>query len=337
MFSRFLKLGTFLMIVLILVVSLMGYCEAKEKEYLIRIAYVLSEKQAAHIVLSEFVKPYLEEKSGGRIKVELYPNGVLGGDRQVAEAVQLGTVQMTIVTPAVLSGFEPRIQILTFPYLFRSWEQSEEAINGELGEKISNMFSPLGLKFLAFGGNGFRHISNNRRPITKVEDLKGLKIRTMENPIHIATFRALGANPTPMSYTELYSGLQQKTVDAQENPIALVYTSKFYEVQKYYTLDGHVFAFTVVLINDDFFSSLPIDLQELVKDAFQQYAVKQKALTRKQNEEMLVSLKNEGMQINELTPEQKQEFIKATQPVYEEFRDIIGEDLYKIALKIRKE
>lgn len=304
-----------------------------QKTYTIKLAYVVAETQSTHIAARDVFKKYVEEKSDGRIKVELYPNGQLGGDRQAIEAVQLGTIQMTIPAAAVLSGFEPKFQVFDLPFLFKSKDAAYKALDGELGKKLSDMLIPLGLKNLVYGENGYRHTSNNKGPITKPEDLKGLKIRTMENPVHMATFKALGANPTPISFGELYTALQQKTVDAQENPIPLVFTSKFFEVQKYYSLTGHVYAATVVLINNDFFNSLPQDLQNIIIEGAEKYKDEQRKLSDQQDKEMLDGLSKAGMQINELTPEQKQAFIEATLPVYDQFKDELGADLIELAKK----
>lgn len=174
-----------------------------------KVAYVVPETQSTHIAAEKYFKPYVEKHSKGQIIVELYPNGQLGGDRQAIEAVGLGTVQMTIPAVAVLSGFEPRFQVFDLPFLFNSKKEVYKALDGPLGSKLNAMLPPLGLKNLAYAENGFRMITNNRGPITKPADLAGLKIRTMENPIHMATFKALGANPTPMSFGELYTALQR--------------------------------------------------------------------------------------------------------------------------------
>ena len=315
-------------------VALMGLAlagPALAKTYTIKMAYVVPETQSTHIAAAEVFKPYVEEASEGRIKVELYPNGQLGGDRQAIESVQLGTVHMTIPAVAVLSGFEPKFQVFDLPFVFKSKEAAYKALDGELGDRLSSLLIPLGMRNLAFAENGFRHVSNNKGPITKPEDLAGFKIRTMENPVHMATFKALGANPTPISFGELYTALQQKVVDAQENPIPLVYTSKFYEVQKYYSLTGHVYAATVVLVNDAFFTSLPEDLQDILVEGAVRYRTYQRELSQKQDEEMIAKLREAGMEVNELTEEQKQLFIEKTLPVYDQFADQIGADLIELA------
>lgn len=317
-------------------VALMGLAlagPALAKTYTIKMAYVVPETQSTHIAAAEVFKPYVEEASEGRIKVELYPNGQLGGDRQAIESVQLGTVHMTIPAVAVLSGFEPKFQVFDLPFVFKSKEAAYKALDGELGDRLAALLIPLGMRNLAFAENGFRHVSNDKGPITKPEDLAGFKIRTMENPVHMATFKALGANPTPISFGELYTALQQKVVDAQENPIPLVYTSKFYEVQKYYSLTGHVYAATVVLVNDAFFTSLPEDLQDILVEGAVRYRTYQRELSQKQDEEMIAKLREAGMEVNELTEEQKRAFIEKTLPVYDQFADEIGADLIELAKK----
>lgn len=304
-----------------------------EKTYKIKVAYVVPEAQSTHVAARDYFKKYVEEKSKGRISVELYPNGVLGGDRQAIEAVQLGTIQMTIPAAAVLSGFEPKFQVLDFPFLFKDKKSAYKALDGDLGKKLNSLLLPLGMRNLVFAENGFRNITNSRNPIAKPEDLKGLKIRTMENPIHLASFKALGSSPTPMNFGELYTALQQKTVDGEENPIPLIYTSKFYEVQKYCSLTGHFYAATVVLINESFFQALPKDLQKVVLDGANLYRTEQRKLSDTQDKEMLEALKKAGMQVNEVTAEQKKAFIKATEGVYDEFKDVVGSELLNLARK----
>lgn len=339
------KIASLIVIVLLLSLALVG-CgggggdtqadadnEGKETTYKIRLSHVLPESHATHIALRDAFKKYVEEKSEGRITVELYPNAQLGGDRQAIESVQLGTHEMTCPAAAPLSGFEPKFQVFDLPFLFKSREAAYKALDGELGNKLNEMLVGSGLKNLAYPQNGFRHVSNNRGPIEKPEDLKGLKIRTMENPVHMATFKALGANPTPISFGELYTALQQGTVDAQENPPAIVATSKFYEVQKYYSLTGHVYAAACLLINEDFFASLPEDLQKIVEEGALNFKDEQRRLLNEQDAELLAKLEEEGMEINELTPEQKEKFIEATKSVYDEFKDVIGEDLIELARK----
>lgn len=302
-------------------------------EYVIKVGYILPENQSDHIIMRDVFKKDIEEKSGGRISVELYPNAQLGGDRELIESVQLGTVQVAIPATSALAGFDKRFQVFDLPFLFKSKEVAFKALDGELGHKADELLKPLGMRNLGYGENGYRHITNSRGPIHKPEDLQGIKLRTMENPLHLAFFKMLGANPTPMSFGELYTALQQGTVDGQENPVVLVYTSKFYEVQKFYSLTGHVYSATMLVANDDFFASMPEDLWKIVEDAGKRYVVEQRALADVQEREFLEELKKTGLQINELTPEEKQLFIDATLPAYDEFKDVIGAELVELAKK----
>jgi len=319
-----------LILVMVLIASMLSGCGSKssssepakkpDKTFTIRVAHVLNTDHASHITLEQVFKKEVEEKSKGRIKVEIYPNAQLGSDRQTLEAASIGSLEMSAAGGSVLTGFDEDFSVLELPFLFKTKQEASKAFDGEFGKTLNEGLKVKNLMNLGFGQNGYRHITNSSKPITKPEDLKGMKIRTMENPIHIATFKAFGANPTPMAFGELFTALQQKTVDAQENPTNIVYTSKFYEVQKYMSLTGHLYASVVYVMSKSFYDSLPEDLQKIVAEAVTHTVQKQRELTDKQEGEFLEKLKQSGMVINELTPEQKEAFIQAAAPVYDEFR-----------------
>ena len=306
---------------------------AMAADYTIKVGTIVSESHPDYICMKDVFKPYVEKNSNGKIKVELYPNAQLGGDREMSESVQLGTIQMTIPAVAVLSGFEPKFQVFDLPFLFKDKQAAYKALDGELGKKIDALLPPLGMINLGYGENGYRHITNNRGPITKPDDLKGLKIRCMENPVHVATFKRMGANPTPMSFSELYTALAQKTVDAQENPINLVYSSKFYEVQKFYSLTGHLYAVVPLVVSDKWFQGLPKDMQAVVLDGGRLYQKRERAINEKQEKGMLDEMKKKGLQVNVLTADQKKAFVTATLPIYDQFKDRIGADMVELAKK----
>ena len=224
---------------------------APDKTYKIRIAHVLQESTPTHKALVEF-KNYVEEKSAGKISVEVYPNSSLGGERQICEAVQLGTLESALATTAVLANFEPKLTVFELPFLYNTLDIARKSVDGEFGKLATEGLNKVKIMNLAIMENGFRYITNSKRPIHTPKDLNGIKIRTMENPIHMETFRLLGASPTPMAFNELYTALQQKTVDGQENPVFLTYSSKFYEVQKYLSLTGHIYAAAPFVMNLDF-------------------------------------------------------------------------------------
>ncbi|MFP8782639.1 TRAP transporter substrate-binding protein [Planococcus plakortidis] len=331
--------GSALIVLIILMLSACGrpsdsssQQESGEDTYTIRIGYLVPEEHSAHIQALEF-KEKLETESDGRLNVELYPNGQLyGSDREAIEAVQLGNLEMTIPAVAPLASFNEKFLVFDLPFLFDDYDAAYNALDGDLGQELLASLEENDLKGLAFGENGFRHVSNNEGPIESPEDMEGLKIRTLENPLHTDTFEAFGANASPFAFGELYTALQQGTYDAMECPISLYYTNKFYEVQDYLTLTGHVYAAAILLANNDFFNSLPDDLQTLVMEASEEFRDKQRELAQEQDVEFMEQLEAEGMQINDLTTEQRDEFRQAAQPVYEKYEEQIGKDLIDRAL-----
>jgi tripartite ATP-independent transporter DctP family solute receptor len=309
---------------------------AADPEYTIRVGSVVSETHADLIAMREVFVPQIERESGGRIKVELYPNGQMGADREMTEAVQMGTLHMGMPASSAMAGFDKRMQVLDLPYLFTSRESAFEALDGELGEKLDEYMMQKGIFNLGYVENGMRHAMNNKGPIRKPDDLKGLKMRTMENPMHMAYFKELGANPTPVSYGELYTALQQGVVDAAECPFALMTDSKFYEVQKYASETGHIFSVTLLIANKDFIEKLPDDLRAIVVKAGHDYAVAQRKLIAGMESDFKKELREKGMQINELTPDEKKPFVDATVKVYAQFEDQLGKEIMDIAKKVQK-
>lgn len=321
------------MIVPFLVLLLISGVEAAT--YKMKVHTVGSETHASSIALKEF-KKHVEEKSKGQIQVSLHINASLGGDRQAVEAMQLGTLEAGVVGTSTLAIFESKFNVFEFPFLFKNHEAALKFLDGPNGEMLNKEMQKQDVRLIAYGINGFRHVSNNRRAINKPEDLKGFKIRTMENPIHIATFKLLGANPTPMNFGELYTALAQKTVDAQENPVSIFYTSKFYEVQKYYSLTGHLYAVVPLAVSEIFFSRLPDDLKKIVLDGGKIYTQVERKITIEEEKNMLGEMKKKGMAINELTDAEKEEFKKRTLPVYKQFEDKVGKALMEAVLKANK-
>ncbi|WGG46511.1 DctP family TRAP transporter solute-binding subunit [Rossellomorea sp. DA94] len=311
--------------------------EGSEDTYTIRIAHLVPEEQSSHVAAVTF-KEKLEKESDGRIKVELYPNGQLyGSDREAIEAVQLGNIEMTIPAVAPLASFNEKFLVFDLPFLFNSNEAAYKALDGELGQELMADLEKNDLKGLVFGENGFRHMSNNKGPIESPEDVKGLKFRTLENPLHTDTFKAFGANASPFAFGELYTALQQGTYDAMECPVSLYYTNKFYEVQDYLSLTGHVYAATALIMNNDFYNELPEDLKKIVNEASEEYRDEQRGLAQKQDVEFLNKLKENGMQVNELTKEQRDAFREAASSVYDQYVPKIGEDLVNKALEANNE
>jgi C4-dicarboxylate-binding protein DctP len=330
------------LILLLMAVVMMAACgrpstssggEGEGETYTIRIAHLVPEEQSSHVAAETF-KEKLEKESDGRIKVELYPNGQLyGSDREAIEAVQLGNIEMTIPAVAPLASFNDKFMVFDLPFLFNNNEAAYKALDGELGQELLKDLEENNIKGLVFGENGFRHMSNNKGPIESPEDIEGQKFRTLENPLHTDTFKAFGANASPFAFGELYTALQQGTYDAMECPVSLYYTNKFYEVQDYLSMTGHVYAATALLMNNDFYNELPEDLQKLVTEASEEFREEQRGLAQKQDVEFLEKLKESGMQVNELTDEQRDKFRDAASSVYDKYVDRIGQDLVDKALE----
>lgn len=303
-------------------------------EYTIKVGYIGSDTHPTMQAMKTFAED-VDSGSKGKIKVELYPNAQLGGDRELCEGVQMGTIQMAIPSTSALAGFDKRIQVLDLPYLFTTRKAAFEAVDGELGQKLNSYLQKKGFEVLGYQENGFRHVTNSKRPVKSPADLKGLKIRTMENPMHIAFFKELGANPTPMSWGELYTALQQGTVDAQENPYAMIDDGKFYEVQKYVSETGHVFSYEILIANKKFMDKLPSDLREVVVDAARKAIAAQRASLEKEEAAFKAKVTKAGLQANELTPEQKKPFVEATKKVYTQFEKDLGKEIMDIARKVQ--
>ncbi len=303
-------------------------------EYTIKVGYIGSDTHPTMQAMKTFAED-VDSGSKGKIKVELYPNAQLGGDRELCEGVQMGTIQMAIPSTSALAGFDKRIQVLDLPYLFTTRKAAFEAVDGELGQKLNSYLQKKGFEVLGYQENGFRHVTNSKRPVKSPADLKGLKIRTMENPMHIAFFKELGANPTPMSWGELYTALQQGTVDAQENPYAMIDDGKFYEVQKYVSETGHVFSYEILIANKKFMDKLPSDLLEVVVDAARKAITAQRASLEKEEAAFKAKVTKAGLQANELTPEQKKPFVEATKKVYTQFEKDLGKEIMDIARKVQ--
>ncbi len=173
----------------------------------------------------------IKERTNGRIEIKLYPSNQLGkGEREMTEGIQQGAIDLLVTSTGPLGGFSPSINILDFPFLFRDFNHVDLVLDGPIGRKLLDDFEKAGIKGLAFWENGFRHLTNNKVAVTKVEDAKGLKIRTMENKVHLSAWKNAGLNPTPMAWGEVYTALQQRVIDGQENPMAVYYSSKFWDV-----------------------------------------------------------------------------------------------------------
>ncbi|MFC5713181.1 TRAP transporter substrate-binding protein [Thalassorhabdus alkalitolerans] len=295
-----------------------------EETYTLAIGHTLADTSHYQEALLEF-QDMIEERSDGRIEVELFPDSALGGERDMIESVQLGNQEMVLTSTGPMSGFAEEVTVVDLPFLFRDHDHAHGVLDGEIGQELLEKLEPTGLIGLAWWENGFRHVTNSDGPVETPEDLAGLSLRTMENDIHMDAFRAMDADPTPMAFGELFTALQQGVVDGQENPIPVIQTSRFYEVQDYLSLTGHVYNPSILVISEEVYNSMPEDLQEILREVAQEGAELEREIVQRMEEEYIESLKDEGMEVIEdvdLEP-----FIDAVQPVYEKYSDVFGEDL----------
>jgi tripartite ATP-independent transporter DctP family solute receptor len=307
---------------------------SSDKVYEISVAHSSpAENDRLEASILEFKKE-VEEKSNGQISVKTFPASQLGSEREQLEGVQLGSIEMAVITTGPLPGIYADSMVFDLPFLFKNEEIAAKVLDGSVGQEIlQGMLDQTGVRGLAWGENGFRHFTNSVKPIKKPEDLKGLKIRTMENPAHMHMVTTLGASPTPMGAGEIYSGLQQGVIDGQENPVSIIESFRIYEVNKYATLSGHVYSPYIMMINDSFYQGLPEDLQKVVSDAAANWSKVERELNQKQVAEGVNVLKENGMEVIELTNEEKKAFQEATEPTYEKYRKELGEDLIDKVLK----
>jgi TRAP-type transport system periplasmic protein len=271
----------------------------------------------------------IEQKSGGKIKVRVYAGGTLGGEQQVASAMQGGTIEVSMMAPAQLVGNFKDFLVLDFPFAFANEREADAVLDGPLGRKLLEPMPERGLVGLAYMEQGYRSITNSKRPITKLEDIQGLKIRTILNPLYIDMLNTLGANAVPMPFPELYTALETGTVDGQENPYSTVEASKFNEVQKYFSNTKHIYNSQLLLASKKFWDSLSDEEKTIFQDAANETRDYQRKVAREMDAKSREALLKSGMQINDISPEEIARMRDKIKPVIEKYSAQVGEDLTK--------
>ncbi|KJE26440.1 TRAP transporter solute receptor, DctP family protein [Geobacillus kaustophilus] len=272
-------------------------------------------------------KEIVEQKSGGKLKVQTYFSATLGDDLKMTEALQGGTQEITIPSTSPLVGMIKEFGILDFPFLFNTAEEADAILDGSIGQKLLEKLPEHGLIGLGYWENGFRHVTNSKHAIKTAEDFEGLKLRTMQNEVHIDAFKALGANPTPMAFSEVFTALESKTIDGQENPLATIKSNKFYEVQKHLSLTKHVYTPFVFLVSKKFWDTLSPEEQKILQDAAVEAGKYQRQLSREEDQKALEDLKKTGVKINEVSDEEREKMAEIIKPVVEKYAKEFSEDL----------
>jgi tripartite ATP-independent transporter DctP family solute receptor len=277
----------------------------------------------------EKFKEIIEAKSGGKIKVNLFPGGTLGSDQANVSALQGGTLEMVSMNSGILANQVKEFAIYDFPFMFGSETEADAVLDGPFGKKLHAKLEEKGLVGLAYYELGFRDITNSKRPITKVEDLEGLKLRVIPNPINVDWVRALGANPTPLPFPEVYSALEQKAIDGQENPASVINANKFYEVQKYVVLSKHQYNPQSVLISKKFWDGLSAEQKKWVSDAAVASAKYQREQARAQVSTAMDNMKKNGMQVTQFSEVELSKLRDKLRPVTAKYGVTVGQDLVK--------
>jgi len=309
---------------------------ALSQTYKIRFGHVAPPIHGQHKGALHF-KNLVELASGGRIQVSVHPAGQLGGEVALAEAIQTGTLEMGSIGDPPLTNLIPQLALLGLPFFYPDKEAVAKVWNGEAGRQIAKLFPPKGMLMLAWSGNGFRDFGNSKRPIHTPADLNVLKMRTQESPLYLDSFKALGVNPIPIPWPEVFSSLQQGVIDGIDLPYNGMWMSKVYEAMKYVTLSGWTYSGILIVANKKFFDSLPTDLRQVVKEAAFECGRVSLGMNDQDDLTALTGIKSKGINVNSLSPEEKEGFKKLLKPVYDSWKKKIGEDLYNEAVKAIQE
>lgn len=289
---------------------------AEEGTIRLKLATVTPAKHAYNLGAAEFARR-IKGASRGALDIRVFSGGQLGkGERELLEGMQIGSIDLAVTATGPISGFSPSMMVLDLPFLFRDYDHVDAVLDGPIGRKLLDDLEKDRLKGLAFFENGFRNFTNSARPLLEPKDFKGLKFRTMENPVHLDSVRQLGAQAVPMSWGEVYTSLQTKVIDGQENPIAIIHAYKMNEVQKYLTLTGHFYSPAPLTMSLKKFGSLKPQWQKLFIETAVEVAAFERSIIRDHEQSQLDDLRAWGMDV---TTVDKSIFFKATQAVYEKY------------------
>ena len=298
----------------------------------LKVGIGLTEDHPQGLAVKKFAE-LVAQKSGGKVVAKLFAGGTLGNDVTMVSALRGGTQEMTVPDSSTLVSLAKDFGVLNLPLTFNTEAEADALLDGPFGKKLLDELPEKGLVGLGFWENGFRHVTNSRKPITKAEDIAGLKIRVIQNPLFIDTFSALGANAVPMPFTELYSAMEQKAVDGQENPTATILASKFFEVQKHLALTKHIYSVWVLLMSKKTWDTLSADEKKAVQDAAREATLYERQTIRAFSTTALGELKKAGMQVTEFTPAETARLREKLKPTVAKFSKEFNESTAAMMLK----
>jgi tripartite ATP-independent transporter DctP family solute receptor len=300
--------------------------DVKERNF--KVAFVQMKDHPQGLSLERFAD-IVGNKSGGKMKVRSFPGGTLGGDAAVIQSLQGGTIEMTLVATSLLGSQIKEYAMLDLPYLFSDFREADAVLDGPVGKKLNDKLPEKGLIGLSYWDHGFRNMTNSRHPIAKLEDFQGLKIRVLQLPLYVDMFTALGANAVPMPYPELYSAMETKAVDGQENTFSSIETAKFYEVQKYASTSRHVYQPLILLMSKKVWDQLSADEQKILREASAETQPYNRKLSREADAKSLETLKAKGMTVTEFSPQAVAQLRERLKPVVDKYSKDAGEPLVK--------
>ena len=299
----------------------LGLMAAASAQTTMRISISVAQNSHQGIAIDTFAKE-VERRTAGRYKIQPFYSGALGGERESVEAVQLGTQELTFTSTGPIPNFVSEARILDVPFLFRDKPHARAVLDGPIGQDLLTKFDSKGFKALAWGENGVRHMTNSKRDVKAPEDLKGLKMRTMENPVHIAAYKGLGIVTTPMAFPEVFTALQQGTVDGQENPLSVIMAAKFDQVQKHLSLTGHVYSPAIFVMNKASFDKLTAADKQAFIDAAKEGVKLNRARVDADDANGVTELRAKGMTV--IDNVDKSKFVNMLAPVNAEFEKQFG-------------
>lgn len=301
-------------------------CAAPAQEIKARLGTSLPDAHPQTLGARKFAE-LVEKKSGGRIHIAVYSNGGLGSDQQMQSALRGGTQEFTVPSTATLANIVKEFGVIGLPFAFSSEKQADAVLDGPFGQGLLARLPEKGLVGLAFWENGFRNLTNSRRPVRTVDDIAGLKVRTMQNPLYIDLFNGLGANAVPMAVTELFPALEQRAVDAQENPYSVIYAQKFYDVQKYVSTTAHAYDALVLIASKKFWDRLAAADQAALRAAAVEATAYERQTSRELNGRLRAELVRLGMQVDDVGDAERQRMREKLKPVIAKHAAAVGEEI----------
>ncbi|MDR3005071.1 MAG: TRAP transporter substrate-binding protein [Acidovorax sp.] len=313
------------------VAALMATTAAQAQDFkprIVRFGYGLVDDSNQGRAVRFFAKE-VEKATGGKMKIRAIGNAALGSDTQMQQALIGGAQEMMVGSTATLVGIAPQMALWDTPFLINNTKEADALLDGPVGDRIKATLEPKGMVALVYWENGFRNLTNNKQPVAKLEDLSGIKLRVMQNNVFLDSFKALGANAVPLPFSELFTALETRAVDGQENPYNTVLSSKFYEVQKYLTVTNHVYSPWILTVSKKWWDGLSKDEQKVLLDAAKKSRDFERQDTRAEAAKALADLKQKGMQVNELSAAEAERMRSKLSSVHASVASAVGQDVWK--------